>query len=165
MINRGEISYKIVTDHWRIVERWPDNKPLRTDILNQEFPGNPVWLNAEIEADDIDKLFLISVYDFGPFSKQTWRIRTTAENFSSGFYDKEHSPRFEWLLRNQETFDTLLVVVSDSFNGPFTLIDGNHRAVVLLTLNRLIGTRIYLGIHVDFKNYSYANQAYKQSGN
>jgi hypothetical protein len=106
---------------------------------------------------------LISVGDFGPFSRYTWLLGDTAQNYSAGFNDPDHSARFEKLLKRQTPFDTRLVIVSDSLGGPFTIIDGNHRAVLLLAQSRLVGTRVHLGVHPQIRQFDHAGMAYRSA--
>jgi hypothetical protein len=160
MISHGIVAEEQVFEDWRAYEGRPSTAPIRTDIIHAGFPRDAIWHDGEIEAEDVPKLFLISVGDLGPFSKNTWSLEITAQNYSAGFQDSDHSLRFEKLRKNSP-FATRLVVVSDTLNGPFTIIDGNHRAVLLSVDNRLIGTRIHLGVHPQIRYFDHAGMAYR----
>lgn len=136
MLSHGVVTEQQVFEDWRLYDGRPDTVPIRTDIIHARFPRDAEWHDAEIEAHDVANLFLISVGDLGPFSSNTWSLEVTAKNYSSGFHDPDHSIRFEKLLKRPMPFDTRLVVVSDTLSGPFTVIDGNHRAVLLLVQKR-----------------------------
>jgi hypothetical protein len=161
MFSHGVVPEHRVFEDWRLYDGRPETAPIRTDIIHAGFPREAEWHDAEIEALDVAKLFLISVVDFGPFSRNTWSLDVTAQNYSAGFYDPDHSVRFDKLLKRSTPFDTRLVVVSDTWSGPFTIIDGNHRAVLLLAQNQLVGTRVHLGIHPRIKQFDHAGMAYR----
>ncbi len=97
----------------------------------------------------------------GRFFRNTWKLETTAENYAGGFYDADHSLRFEKLLAKVPPFDTRLTLVSDAVAGPYTIIDGNHRAVLLLAQDRLIGAKVYLGVHPAISQFDHAGMAYR----
>lgn len=161
MISQGVVPEHRVFEDWRLYDGRPETAPLRTDIIHPRFPRDAEWHDAEIEALDVPKPFLISVGDFGPFSRHTWSLEVTAQNYSCGFHDPDHSVRFDKLLKKHPPFDTRLVLVSDTLSGPFTIIDGNHRAVLLLVQNRLVGTRVHLGVHPRIRQFDHAGMAYR----
>ena len=160
MISHGVVTEHQVFEDWRRYDGRPEAAAIRTDIIHARFPRDAEWHDAEIEASDVSKMFLISVGDFGPFSRNTWSLQVTAKNYSAGFHDPDHSIRFEKLLKKHPPFDTRLVLVSDLLSGPFTIIDGNHRAVLLLVQQRLVGTRIHLGLHPKIRQFDHAGMAY-----
>ncbi len=161
MLLHGVVTERQVFEDWRLYDGRPATSPIRTDIIHACFPRDAAWHDAEIEAHDVANLFLISVGDLGPFSRYTWSLEITALNYLSGFHDPDHSIRFEKLLKRPTPFDTRLVVVSDALSGPYTIIDGNHRAVLLLVQNRLVGTRVHLGIHPKIRQFDHASMAYR----
>jgi hypothetical protein len=108
MISHGIVSEHQVFEEWRRYDGRPETAMIRTDIIHSRFPRDADWHDAEIEAQDIAKLFLISVHDFGPFSRNTWSLPVTAQNYSDGFQDSDHSVRFEKLVNRQTPFDTRL---------------------------------------------------------
>lgn len=161
MISHGIVTEDQVFEEWRQYDGRSETAMIRTDIIHAGFPRDAEWHDAQIEAQDIPKMFLISVHDLGPFSQNTWSLLVTAQNYSNGFHDPDHSVRFERLVNRQTPFDTRLVMVSDSLDGPFTIIDGNHRAVLMLVQNRLVGTRIHIGIHPRIRQFDHAGIAYR----
>jgi hypothetical protein len=52
-----------------------------------------------------------------------------------------HTNKVWGQIRNMHTTDVCLTVVSHSFEGPFTLWDGNHRALSLFTIYELLRAR------------------------
>jgi hypothetical protein len=161
MLLHGIVSEQRVFEDWRLYDGRPKTAPIRTDIIHARFPRDAEWHDCEIEALDIPKLFLISVGDFGPFSRHTWSLEVTAKNYASGFFDSDHIARFEKLVKRQPPFDTRLVLVSDTLDGPYTIIDGNHRAVLLLVSNRLVGTMAHLGVHPKIRQFDHAGMTYR----
>lgn len=134
--------------------------PLRTDIINENFPRDAKWYKAQIEEHDIKEMFLISVEDFRELSQGTWTLSSSCEKYSTDYYDKNHTPRFERLKEIKDTFDTQLILVSDTTSGPFTIIDGNHRAVLLQLERRLVGTNVFIGVHPKFREFDHAGMTY-----
>lgn len=155
------ISEKEVFDYWHFCKNSLRRLPLRTDIINDKFPRDAEWYNAQIEEHDIEKMFLISVEDFRELSQGTWTLPASCEKYSTDYYDKNHTPRFESLKEINDTFDTRLILVSDSASGPFTIIDGNHRAILLLQEQRLVGTNVFLGVHPKFREFDHAGMTYR----
>ena len=161
MISHGVVTEQQVFEDWRSYDGRPATSPIRTDIIHARFPRDAEWHDAEIEALDVPKMFLISVGDFAPFSRNTWSLEVTAENYAAGFHDSDHSIRFEKLVKRHSPFNTRLVLVTDTLDGPYTIIDGNHRAVLLLVDNRLIGTKVHLGVHPKIRQFDHAGMAYR----
>jgi hypothetical protein len=162
-----------VTDHevcsfWRILQDCPAHRELRGDILNDSYPSQTPWYKATIEDSDIPKLCMLPVVDFDALSKNTWKLVPAVEyyreHFAAGTYVPEynyHAPRMQKLLDYGGSLETRLIVVADNNGGPFTILDGNHRAVLLLDQGRLIGTDIYCGVHSDIRKYSWMQKAYE----
>ena len=158
VLNRTDESAMLA--YWRDYERIPPERPVRPDILHADFPQDAVWYRAQIEARDILRLFMISVHDFGPISCNTWLLATAAQNYAQGFKDPDHTLRIQKLLA-RESFDPRLIVVADSLDGPYTIIDGNHRAIILAERNQLIGQECFLGIHPRIRQFNHAGMAYR----
>ena len=146
--------------HWRDCEGIPPERPVRPDILHDGFPRDARWYRAEIEHEDIAKIFMISVCDLGPISRDTWLLSTAARNYADGFTDDDHTLRIQKLLA-RPSFDPRVIVVAHDLDGPYTIIDGNHRAIILLTRNQLVGQECFLGIHPRIRKFDHAGMAYR----
>jgi len=146
--------------HWRCCEGRQNEDYIRKDIIHDDFPRDATWYIAEIEKADIPQMFLISVHDLGPISCNTWRLSVAAENYEDGFTDNDHSLRIQSLIE-REHFDPKVIVVSHDVTGPFTIIDGNHRAILLMTQNQFVGQECFLGIHPMMRKCDHAGKAYQ----
>jgi len=166
-----EVAEHEVLDYWRSLEKCPANIPLRTDILTSCFPLNTAWFLAEIEKGDEANFFLLYVPDFGPLSKNKWKLFPAAEYFAENFHAGTYDPLYPYntermrsLLEWPDRIASRIIAVSDSWlNGPFTIIDGNHRAILLSHEKSFVGAHLYLGIHDAMKDYSWAKYSYSLS--
>lgn len=113
---------------------------------------------AEIEEEDIEKIFIISSDDWRSITK-TFRLLDTVKSLNSAKNDdkvKNILAKKEIYQRDINGLDRKFILVSPSVNGNFTIIEGNKRAVALLSMNKLVGNQIYLGISSKIKNYWWA---------
>jgi hypothetical protein len=174
---RETITQAQVWNHWFKVEH-PEQGILAGSALEQSvlswrsdikgpLPHDLVWYTADIEEGDIEHLHIISSSDWSDISQQTYLVEKVAGNLKNNFVNKD-SLRISkdiqsklLYLRRGGTFDTRLVLVSDKISGPFTILEGNRRAVALLSLEILVGTKIYLGVSNEIKHYMWSNQTYK----
>ena len=58
---------------------------------------------------------------------------------------------------------TRAIIVSDNENGPLTILDGNHRLVLLQHENALVGAPVYLGLHAAMGRFGRAVPSYTTS--
>ncbi|MEM7810373.1 MAG: hypothetical protein AAF532_02700 [Planctomycetota bacterium] len=149
-----------VYGYWREWEGVPPGRELRGDIT-RPLPQDVVWCRAVLEGQDASGLYLISSDDLGAISRKSFLVREAAENVKSGFRDSDHSLRLDNLLERDDGFDPRLVVVSDSIEGPFTIIEGNHRAILMEMDGTLVGQEIYLGMSSAIRDYTWARKAYR----
>ena len=167
-----------VWDHWFRTENYGRYKPLTGESLKQEIedwrsdiksplPSDTRWHEAVIEQADVSRLFIISSDDWADISGHTFLVSSVAANLDAAF-SNEDSLRISSnvkkklsFLESGGTLDARLILVSDKVSGPFTVIEGNRRAVALLCLNKLVGTKIYLGISRGITNYVWSRYAYR----
>jgi hypothetical protein len=159
-----------VTDHevctyWRTLQNCPAHKELRGDILDSSYPSHTPWQKAVIEDADVPKMFMLSVPDFETLSNNTWMLPPAVEyyreHFAAGTYapaESYHAEHMQKLLDYGAALDTRLIIVGESKDGPFAILDGNHRAILLLDQDRLVGTTIYAGIHPDIRTFGRMKQ-------
>ncbi len=162
MKNLIEVPQQLVYSCWEKYDRLDSDGQLRPDIIGRHhhYPTNVIWYNAEIEASDIAKLYIISTPDFDIISKNTWLIQQAAINYRNGIIDPEHLRRIESLLVKPGGFDPRIIAVSHDKDGPFTIIEGNHRAIILQDKNQLVGQTCFLGLHYNMQNFTRACKAY-----
>lgn len=174
----GSVAQDEVWDHWFRTENYARHESLtgeslrqaienwRSDI-KQPLPSDIRWHEAVLEQTDVSRLFIISSDDWSDISRRTFLVSSVAESLNETF-SNEDSLRISsdikrklCFLESGGTLDTKLILVSDKVVGPFTIIEGNRRAVALRCLNRLAGTRIYLGISRGITDYGWSRYAYR----
>lgn len=178
MIIKKTVAQTQVWDHWFKVEQPKQHASLAGSALEQAaslwrgdikgpLPGGLVWYEAEIEQGDIESLHIISSSDWADISQQTFLVKKIADNLKGNFTN-EDSIRISKDIKNKllyleggNTFDTQFVLVSDKISGPFTILEGNRRAVALLVLKMLVGTQVCLGLSTGIKQYVWSSQTYK----
>jgi len=154
-----ECTINEVVDHWRDVEQW--KVPIsRTDILDP-LPDDIRWYEAEIQLSDIDKLFIISSDDWRTIT-DSFRVNNTADALDSGMQDDKITKINRYRACFEKTLNSnyrRLIIVSPSFEGNFTILEGNKRAVALRSINQLRGTPVFLGVSSGIEHYVWARYA------
>jgi len=101
-------------------------------VILDKLPRDVAWHVGELEGDDFENLFVIRekgwVDSFSPHRKvkDVASVIDSAQdlggvNFSHIYSIKENITRYDFKER--------LILVSENAIGPFTIIEGNHRAV------------------------------------
>jgi len=154
-----ECTFDEVVAHWRDVEQW--RVPIsRTDILDP-LPDDIRWHEAELQTADLDKIFIISSDDWRTIT-DSFRVNDTVDILDSGLQDDKitiinrYRACFEKKLNSKYR---RLILVSPSFEGNFTIIEGNKRAVALSSINELRGTHVFLGVSSEIEHYVWARYA------
>ena len=159
-----ECTIDEVVAHWRDVEQW--RVPIsRTDILDP-LPDDIRWYEAEIQTADIDNLFIISSDDWRTIT-DSFRVNDTVEILDSGLQDKKITIINRYRACFEKTLNSKyrrLIIVSPSFEGNFTILEGNKRAVALSSINQLRGTPVFLGVSSDIEHYGWARYANRARG-
>ena len=114
----------------------------------ERLPEGVCWFEGQISADDADRVYLIGSEDweevFGTYHLPEVSLP------KSGVEDQcRHVQRIQ-RMRNAlaEGWAPLpLVLVATHHDGPYVVIDGNHRIVALHQLTRLAAHRCYVGFH------------------
>lgn len=130
-----------------------------SDIWSRLPPG-VCWLAGEIEEQDLAQLRVVGSQDwcdtFGSYQLQhISQIYQASQAQQQAGGDPptdpcHHHARIKNLCHSlqQNPRDTAaLILVAANVQGPKVLLDGNHRAIALLQLQRLVGQRCYLGLH------------------
>ena len=113
---------------------------------------------AEIEEKDIERIFIISSDDWRNIT-QSFRLLDTVKSLNSLKDDgkvKNILAKKAIYQRDIDSLDRRFILVSLSVNGNFTIIEGNKRALALLSMNELVGNQIYLGVSSKIRNYVWA---------
>ena len=126
--------------------------PARSCLM---FPRDVRWFQATIESADIARLYLVNSGDLKTLSKDTQRLDVAAQHWLGGFRDNDHSLRLQRIVDSGD-FDPRTVLVASNPDGPFTILDGNHRATILQARSVLAGQRCFLGIHAQIGEFDCA---------
>ena len=129
-------------------------------VINTSYPQEVRWRRAEIEAADLPRLFMCKCSEFYGLSRNTLRILESTQHYQDGLGENEHVAGFNEILGRANPFAGNLLMVTDSEIGPWTFMDGNHRAILLharselFDCQRLHGTNVFVGIHPNMRQYN-----------
>jgi len=153
-----EVKQEEVWNHWKRVERIHETTIWWRSDIRHPLPRNLKWYLAEIEEKDIEKIFVISSDDWKTLTA-TFTLSEATEVFNKGIADEKVGnilAKKKIYQNNLDGLDRRFILVAPSINGSFTIIEGNKRAVALLSMNKLVGNQIYLGISREIRNYHWA---------
>ena len=145
------VASPLVYQHWQRV----DDRGLHTKIANQFHPS---WFEARIEAVDFEHIYVIYAIDWQAqlmCTNNDYRLISTVNNYrmlpNNNPLKDQILVRRAAIERQDPRIDLkLFLLCSDLANGPYTILEGNKRAVALLDLNKLIGLNIYIGHSIGF---------------
>lgn len=147
-----------VWNHWKKVEGVPDELINWENEVRSKLPYILAWFRCKVEKDDVDKIYVIS--------SDEWR--GLAQSFKLADVVKSlETPRLNSLARsilekkkvyeqNLNALDRVFILVSPTVTGNYTIIEGNKRASALLSLKKLVGSQIYLGVSPKIRDYFWA---------
>lgn len=110
------------------------------------LPQDIVWHIVKIEQNDIKNLYIIPSFDWFLDTGRTFKLVDVLKNLSPnrGYYfslefrgpithfNEVNRILAFWESNKEARLDEYLILVSTSKRGPFTIIDGTHRAVAYL---------------------------------
>lgn len=155
-----EVKQEEVWNHWKLVEGFSDNN-FRSEIRGI-LPQDMKWFLAGIEKEDLPYTYIISSDDWREDKICTldFKLLTAISNYKISNYNigKYKNIREKEIIfqNNIDGLDKKFIFVSPSQSGPFTIIEGNKRAIALGILGKLSNLEIYLGISPRIKNYFWA---------
>jgi hypothetical protein len=134
----------------------------RAPILHR-LPAAIDWNEVRTEAEDTEKLFLLPVFDWYLDSGRTFRLADVAGHLSPHRGSRipgvtitgSHWQKIAAMALPQEGLG-YLIVISTRTDGPYTIIDGVHRAVKRLLDNNLTGASCFLGLAGDLSQCSWS---------
>jgi len=142
---------------WR---RSAGNAPSPNSDVWGPLPPVMRWYEAKIQPEDISSLYLIGSGDlletFG-----SYRLTRIGKEFD-GSDKHNHQIRVRSLVGYVRSAGFLErpILVSESSNGPFVIIDGNHRSLAYYACDRLPGLDVYLGMSANLLSmYRWARYA------
>lgn len=160
-----DVKQDEVWNHWKTVEGFTTDD-FRSDIRNP-IPSDTKWFLAMIEQVDFQYLYIISSDDWKEISEGTFLVEKVTKNLDSNSAN-ENTIRIsndikskENFLRSGKLFDTKLILVSDNAESLFTIIEGNRRSVALLSVGKLVGREVYLGMSNSMKSYVWARYSHE----
>ena len=157
-----------VLEHWRQVENHT-SLTFRTDIRDH-LPSNILWYLCEFQQCDIDRLFVISSDDWAGISEGSFKVTDVARRLTDLQSSDEETKRIAQDIVNKIAYiesggplDTLLIAITDSpsLYGPFTLIEGNKRAVAFAHRNTLVGCSFFVGYSPCVVNCLWTRHTYR----
>lgn len=138
------IAWEDVLETWR---KTPGANIPNPDVW-QAIPSGSVWFECEIEASDVEQMHVIGSDDwteiFGSFTLLdiARHPRRTSDPY-------RHIDKIEGITNAYSAGSKLQppILTADSGHGPFVIIEGNHRCIALLRLDKLVGSRVFVGCH------------------
>ncbi|MBF0439480.1 MAG: polysaccharide deacetylase family protein [Magnetococcales bacterium] len=118
------------------------------------LPTGVNWFICRIDAQDIDRMYLFGTYDWEQaFASGSYHLSTIAadpcqenaeeqNNFRHKFRINEIRKMYASGLRFEP-----IILTACSMEGPFVIIDGNHRAIAMQQLGMLVGQTVFIGLH------------------
>ena len=169
------ITWDDIINHWVRVEEARAGCTKTRDVIKFEIMNNNFvldimpfidsvdWVEAVIEPQDINELFVISSCDWYGFSN-SYKLQEIYDHYINKNYSNPNrntsnkSMKIDALqngLKTQQDINRHLIMLCSQISGYYTIIDGCHRAVALHCLSQLVGNSVYLGIspHLICKNY------------
>ncbi|MBI2196117.1 hypothetical protein HYU45_00730 [Candidatus Daviesbacteria bacterium] len=133
----------------------------RSAILN-EIPSSLDWFEAEIESIDVDSIFILPVFDWYLDTGSTFKVANVPKHLSQnrGYRLNNEPPvvvhhhnKIEIMskLADLKT-DDIVIISSNKQSTPLTIIDGTHRASLLVKNGKLVGAKVYFGVGSGLQN-------------
>lgn len=123
-----------------------DESP-NSDVWSTLPPG-VCWFNCRIEPEDIEKIYVIGSFDwnevFGTYGLRS--IAATSCDEDDSFRHKSRINAIRNAMAVGRGFEPI-ILTAFSGDGPFVIIEGNHRAVAMMQLGILTGQPVFIGFH------------------
>jgi hypothetical protein len=127
----------------------------------RKLPEGICWFACHLEPADVEKIYV--------YADRNWKNAFGTFNLSALSATKlvpddehHHKSRIERLMHTLSTGQKFrsLALVAFSGEGPFVMIDGNHRAAAMVRLGMLPGQSCYVGFHQKIgRDYSWFRNA------
>ena len=101
-------------------------------IIFQGIPSDTVWSLCEIDADQFCELRIIREINWENTFRPAKKLKDVAVKIQAGITDSRIDlGLIEKIKQNigKHDFEEKIICISSGLDGPFTLIEGNHRAV------------------------------------
>lgn len=158
------VTQSEVFNHWERVEKISIGQ--RADII---FPlvayADLVWNSAQIEPEDLEKLYIISSDDWKAegLCVPDFKLITAINNYNQSTKNNgkyaDIKIKEQIFTSNINSLDKKFILVSEDKLGPYTIIEGNKRAIALGNIGKLVGIEIYIGVSNAIRNYVWSRHA------
>ncbi len=118
--------------------------------VSLEVPRDVAWCEATIEEADVPAVFLLASSDIMR-SFGSYRLVDIDFDLSADYRDDLRGRRHQQMvlgitraIRSGEKMERP-ILVADDVDGPFVVIEGNHRCIAYFYERRLAGLDVYLG--------------------
>jgi hypothetical protein len=147
-----------------VLDIWTKGSPegyLPSEGLIKEFPQGICWMAGVIEPDDIEKLLVIAAADWQQLFG-TFQLADIARRIpETGDDEHRHYSRIRELTRLAEAGQPFYppILVAKSGQGPFVIIDGNHRVLGMQRAKSVLGKQVIIGFlppNVEYHRYDHA---------
>lgn len=129
------------------------------------LPDNVCWVIARVEVIDVPKICVIGSSDWKDVFG-TYRLNDIAAKDLSTDDKHKHKSRILDIGKKYATGEHLetIAMVAFSGDGPYVVINGNHRAVAMARAKILVDQNVFLGLHKDIgKSFVWFKQAIEDS--
>ncbi|MBF0440175.1 MAG: polysaccharide deacetylase family protein [Magnetococcales bacterium] len=136
------------------------------------LPTGVNWFICRIDAQDIDRMYLFGTYDWKQaFATGSYHMRTIAadpcqesEEESDDFRHKFRINEIRKMYASGLRFEPIILTAC-SMEGPFVIIDGNHRAIAMQQLGMLVGQTVFIGLHDKMESdFGWFRETMNQAG-
>ena len=147
-----------IWNHWKKIEKIADDSITWREDIRNPLPNDIKWFLVEIEEKDLPKIYIISSDDWKIITK-SFKLLDAVRVLNSDLIDgkiktiKEMKKIYE---HDIDGLDRKFILVSPSVGGNFTIIEGNKRSMALQSINKLIGSQMYLGVSNKIRYYKWA---------
>ena len=126
----------------------------RSAILAR-LPAELEWHESEFEPQDVDKLYILPVFDWYMDTGETFKVSDTLIHLSDtrgyhlpqlGSAEVLHFQTVNKIIESPPEDFGEVILIASSQDGPYTVIDGTHRSVALLKMGKLIGSDCFVGV-------------------
>jgi hypothetical protein len=120
------------------------------------LPCEPDAKLVDIAPDELQDLYLVPSSDWYTHTGGTFRLIDAPANIGL-----DRRPKIEALKRQLVDYDAttttdLLILISASSAGPYTIIDGNNRAIALYEMHRLTPNMPWRAMLIDDPRCAYS---------
>ncbi len=139
----------------------------RNPILNK-IPTDTEWTMVEVGKEDTKSIYIIPIFNWFLDSGKTFELQKAFQEISPNrgyrdnvgnqkitHYEEVKSKLQYWKGHSNVSKDEKIILVGITSEGPFTIIDGTHRAIAFERINNGYPWYAFLGISKGMINYQW----------